>query len=60
MVEAYTADTEINIPKKDALIVIAVHSYIPSQANPRQDLLETILQNLQGRDVAITFSMPKS
>lgn len=60
MVEAYTVDTEIAIPKKDALIVLAVHSYIPSQANPRPEFLETILQNLQGRDVAITFSMPKS
>jgi uncharacterized protein (DUF362 family) len=60
VVEAYPADAELPIPKRDALIVLAVHSYIPSQANPRVELVEAVLQSLQGRDVAITFSMPKS
>ncbi|MEM4651019.1 MAG: hypothetical protein QW086_04255 [Pyrobaculum sp.] len=60
MVEAYPADGELSIPRKDALLVLAVHSYIPSQANPRTELVEAVLQSLQGRDVAITFSMPKS
>ncbi|ABL87690.1 conserved hypothetical protein [Pyrobaculum islandicum DSM 4184] len=60
MVDAYPADAEIPIPKRDALIILAVHSYIPSQANPRPELIETLLQTLQGRDVSITFSMPKS
>ncbi|MGC8993855.1 MAG: DUF362 domain-containing protein [Pyrobaculum sp.] len=60
MVEAYAADSALPIPKKDAMIVLAVHSYIPSQANPRPEFVESILQALQGRDVSITFSMPKS
>jgi Uncharacterized conserved protein len=60
VVEAYPANGELPIPKKDTLIVLAVHSYIPSQANPRPELIEAILQSLQGRDVSITFSMPKS
>lgn len=54
------ADTPIEIPRQDALIVLGVHSYIPSQANPRIELLESLLQSLEGREVSITFSMPKS
>ncbi|MEZ0319485.1 MAG: DUF362 domain-containing protein [Pyrobaculum sp.] len=60
MVKAQPADSPIELPKKDALIVLAVHSYIPSQANPRAEFLEAILQALEGREVSITFSMPKS
>ncbi|MEM0465026.1 MAG: hypothetical protein QXE89_13265, partial [Pyrobaculum sp.] len=60
MVEAFPADSEIPIPKRDALIILAVHSYIPSQGNPRAEFLEAILKELQGRDISITFSMPKS
>jgi hypothetical protein len=60
VVEAHPTDGELSIPRKDALLVLAVHSYIPSQANPRTELVEAVLQSLQGRDVAITFSMPKS
>lgn len=60
MVEAFPADSALPIPKKDALIVLAVHSYIPSQSNPRPEFVEAILQALQERDVSITFSMPKS
>lgn len=60
MVVALPADERPPVPRKDALIVLAVHSYIPSQANPRAELLETILQILEGRHVSLTFSMPKS
>lgn len=60
MVEAYPADADLPIPKRDALVVLAVHSYIPSQSNPRAELVEMLLRSLQGRDVSITFSMPKS
>jgi hypothetical protein len=60
MIGAYPADAELPIPRRDALVVLAVHSYIPSQANPRVEFLEPILRSLQGRDVSITFSMPKA
>ncbi len=60
MVKAVLADEVVEVPHRDALIVLGVHSYIPSQANPRVELIETLLQKLQGRDVSITFSMPKS
>lgn len=48
------------LPKKDALILLAVHSYIPTPSNPRPEVIEAILERLQGRDVSIAFSMPKS
>lgn len=60
MLEALGPDAVPNLQRRDALIVLAVHSYIPIPSNPRPEMIEMVLERLQGRDVTITFSMPKS
>lgn len=53
-------DAVPEIERKDAVLLLAVHSYIPVPSNPRPEIIEAVLERLQGRDVTITFSMPKS
>lgn len=48
MVVALPADERPPVPKKDALIVLAVHSYIPSQANPGPSSLRQFYRSWRG------------
>jgi Uncharacterized conserved protein len=60
VIAALGPDAPPEIERRDALILLAVHSYIPAPSNPRPEMIEAILERLQGRDVSITFSMSKS
>ncbi|CCC82251.1 DUF362 domain-containing protein [Thermoproteus tenax] len=60
MLQVLGPDQLPDIPNKDALLLLAVHSYIPVPSNPRPEIIEAVLERLQGRDITITFSMSKS
>lgn len=60
MIDVLGPDVVPELPRKDALILLAVHSYIPVPSNPRPEVIEAVLERLQGRDVSIAFSMSKS
>ena len=48
------------IPRSDAVVLLAMHSHIPIPSNVRPEFVSLVLEQLQGRDVTVTFSMSRA